>query len=371
MSSRPNGHTAIGPMAAVAALYRGEDAVLAEAILTDLSQQVFHGPVVPPAGLTQQLLARVSLRLLQATTRPDLRNSAVPGYRNRLLERSGHPYATSLLRPGDGAAANLVEGGDPMNGPYLMLVPGIRANGNRWDRLFFNSVQSLDVQRRFILETRATFEAAQAILQSGRPVRMKAVAAGTGLSLILTYDKLIREGADSRRITAIITDRDAANTSKTKHLLKNLASTRGHRFTCTDGCGIAARTEDVFADAEKADGGLFDIVTAVGILEYFEGTTTSTTRERLKLPATENAFGDEVLADRLSSLTSPGGQLVINTYRPHASIRILELFGKRFAYRGRAEVAALLARHAFKPQHCAGSGNIYDVEIFKRLSSEG
>ena len=357
MSSSGASLAHLRPMDAVAALYRGEDAELSEAILTDLSQQVFHGPEAGLAGPAQRFMARLSLRLLQATTRIDHSGPAEVTYRNRLLESSGHPYALSLLNSTTAETANLVEGGDPMNGPYLMLAPGIKANGNRWDRLFFNSVQGKDVQKRFILETRATYEAAKAILQSGRPARIKAVAAGTGLSLILTYDKLIREGCDPASLTAFITDRDAGNTRKTKHLLGKLATTRDHRFTCGNGYGIAARTEDLFREPDQ-EPDPFDIVTAVGILEYFEGTTTGTTRERLGLPAPPGGFNDTDVAARLAVMACPGGQLIINTYRHHASIRILELFGKRFAFRGRGQLASLLGRHGFQPLQCAGSGNI-------------
>lgn len=354
------------PMEAVTALYHGTDAELTDAILSDLSHQVFHGPEVEPAGPAQRLLARLSHRLLQATTRLDRASAAGPVYQNRLLERSGHPYAQALLNSSCQETASLVEGGDPMNGPYLMLAPSVRRHGDRWDQLFFNSVQGKDVQFRFIRETRATYEQARALLESGRPVRLKAVAAGTGLSLILAYDKLIREGVDPASISALITDRDSANTRKTTHLLAKLAVTRGHLFTSGGESGIAARTEDLFAedtpDTASNDG--FDIVTAVGILEYFEGTSSHTTRERLGLPAPEGGLMDTDLAARLSDMTASGGHLIINTYRDHASVRILELFGKRFAFRDRTHLAALLDPHGFKPLKSAGSANIYDVEVF-------
>src|SRR4051812_5913885 len=97
MSPPPASLSNLGPMEAVAALYRGEDAALSESILADLSGRVFHGPLVEPAGAAKCLMARVSLRLLQATTHMDNGGPAPPAYRNRLLERSGHPYAISLL----------------------------------------------------------------------------------------------------------------------------------------------------------------------------------------------------------------------------------------------------------------------------------
>ena len=105
---------------------------------------------------------------------------------------------------------------------------------------------------------------------------------------------------------------------------------------------------------------------------YFEGTVTGTTRQRLGLPAPCEEFNDTHLASQLAATIQPGGRLVINTYRHHASIRILELFGKRFAFRGREELASLLGAHGFQPLHCAGSGNIYDVEVYlKKPSPEG
>ena len=111
-----------------------------------------------------------------------------------------------------------------MNGPYMMLSPEIRKNGGLWDRIFFDSIQSKDVQVRFIHETQATYTAAKRVLDRGESVRIKAVAAGTGLSLILVYDKLIRDGYDPKSITAVITDRDPANTEKSNRLLGKLAN---------------------------------------------------------------------------------------------------------------------------------------------------
>ncbi len=358
-------------MEAVQALYSGHDAALSEAILADLSRHVFESPEVSPAGPVQCFLARLSLRLLKATTREESRTDAVGEtlsvYQNRLLEKSAHSYARALLNSAAAGNAALVEGGDPMNGPYLMLAPAIRKNGDRWDRIFFNSVQGKDVQLRFILETRATFEAATALLREGRSVRVKAVAAGTGLSLILVHDRLIREGADPARITVLITDRDPANTAKTKHLLARLPTTRDHRFTCPNGFGIAARTEDIFQQStvagESSDAG-FDVVTAVGILEYFAGTDSGTTWERLGLSASPGGPSASDLAQRLAAITAPGGQLLVNTYRDHPSIRILELFGKRFIFRDRSRLAELLAPHGFTAHRSLGSGNIYDMEIF-------
>jgi len=81
-----------------------------------------------------------------------------------------------------------------MNNNYMMIAPEIRMNGGIWDRLFLDSVQGKDVRLRLAWETRATYEAAKQVLDEGQSVRIKGVAAGTGLSLILTYDRLIRNG---------------------------------------------------------------------------------------------------------------------------------------------------------------------------------
>ena len=158
------------PMEAVAALYAEGRQDEARAIIASLARAVFEGPHQSPAGPAQRLMARASHRLLQWTTRRH--ESAAPdqpaaGFRNRLLERSGHPYASSLLASSHQDVESLVEGGDPMNGPYMMIAPEIRGAGSRWDRLFFNSVQGRDVQLRFIWETRATYEAACHRLDQG------------------------------------------------------------------------------------------------------------------------------------------------------------------------------------------------------------
>jgi hypothetical protein len=58
------------------------------------------------------------------------------------------------------------------------------------------------------------------------------------------------------------------------------------------------------------------------------------------------------------------GSLIVNTMRNDPSTRILELFGRRFVYRARKDLQALLASVSFRPERLVGSGNIYDVEVY-------
>ena len=73
------------------------------------------------------------------------------------------------------------------------------------------------------------------------------------------------------------------------------------------------------------------------------------------------------LIARLSATTNLGGALIINTYRPDASTRILELFGKRFDYRDRAKLRELMAMKNFGNARLIGSGNIYDLEVYEKI----
>jgi hypothetical protein len=229
-------------------------------------------------------------------------------------------------------------------------------------------VQGRDVQIRFILETKATHAEAAARLGEGRDVRMKALAAGTGLSLILAYDRLLREGADAKRIHARITDRDPLNTAKTERLLAKLAGQRGWKLAQGEEAGIRAETEDIFE--EPAEGlreeRKQDVVTAVGILEYLQGFTCETTEQRHQLEEAEEPATALHLVSRLCAMTRPDGALVVNTYRPHSSTRILELFGKRFDYRDILNMSALLSGTQFSRHRVAGSGLIYDVKVYKK-----
>jgi hypothetical protein len=68
-------------------------------------------------------------------------------------------------------------------------------------------------------------------------------------------------------------------------------------------------------------------------------------------------------------MTTHRGSLIVNTYRDHSCIRILELFGKRFNFRDRVHLRDLLAPLNFQSFHLAGSGHIYDVEVFEKSAS--
>jgi hypothetical protein len=357
------------PMDAVSALYTGDNHELSSAIVNSLSQAIFEGNEIKPAGKLKQALAHVSHRVMQWTTRTDTTQdpsgSEITLFSNRLLERSKHPYAKALLNSSCGENVALVEGGDPMNGPYMMISPEIRKNCGVWDRLFFDSVQSRDVQSRIIWETQATYHAAKRWLEQGAPVRLKAVAAGTGLSMMLVYDKLVSDGFDPKLITARITDRDQANINKANRLLDALARVRNPKLGSDWRSGITAVAEDIFASDAEA-GEQYDVVTAIGILEYFHGCSSTTTHERLKLEPPSNSVTAHDLVPRLTSMASDRAHLIVNTYKDHSSTRILELFGKRFVYRSPDDIQSLLASADFRPHRIAGSGHIYDVKVYEK-----
>lgn len=359
-------------MEAVAALYAEGEHELSEAIIASLSRAVFGGGSLAPAGLVQRAMARITYRILKWTTTRrgvDAQSGVEGTFHNPLLRRTGHPYAHALLASSSKDAESLVEGGDPMNGPYMMIVPEILKIGTKWDRVFLNSVQGKDVQLRFIWETQATYEAAASRLKKGKAVRMKALAAGTGLSMIVAYDRLIRDGYDPAQITATITDRDKANTDKTARMLDKLLTTRGQSQSAETEGGISAATEDIFEGEPGAGpnhGANYDVVTAVGILEYLQGCTSDTTERRLKLHEPAEEATAHHLAERLGSMTADDAALIVNTYRSHMSTRILELFGKRFDYRSRENLTALLATANFRTPRLVGSGNIYDVKVYEK-----
>ena len=152
------------PMEAANALYSESSGAVAEAIVASLRQQVFDAELPKPSTGIRRSLAKLVLRILKRTTRAETQTAAdgreVLVYRNRILERSNHPYASTLLRPSDMESASFVEGGDAMNAPYMMLSPEIRKNAATWDRIFLDSVLGRDVQLRFVWETRITHEIA-------------------------------------------------------------------------------------------------------------------------------------------------------------------------------------------------------------------
>jgi hypothetical protein len=261
-----------------------------------------------------------------------------------------------------------------MNGPYMMISPEILGMSDVWDRLLMHSVQGKDVQLRFVRETQATYQAARSRLEKEGSIRMKAVAAGTGLSMILAYDRLINQGHDPARMTVRITDRDKSNVDKAQRLLSKLASTQGRVTSAETEGGISVGTEDLFAELPSSGAvgeATYHVVTAVGILDYLPGFTCGTTERSLRLPQPEEEVQAEHLAVRLGHMTTDDGVLIVNTYRPHASTRILELFGRRFDYRHRENLSSLLATAGFGAPHLVGSGHMYDVVVYKKSSPVG
>ena len=363
----------VRPMEAVAALYSEGHCEISLAILSSLSKAIFDAPQPRAASWLHRAVARFSYRVLKrTTTRVEAAGGAEDSavFRNPILEQSEHPYAQSLLASSSRQTESLVEGGDPMNAQYMIIAPEIRRACTLWDGIFFNSVPGKDVQLRFIWETKATWAEAKARLDKGGPVRLKALAAGTGLSMILAYDRLLRDGCDPGRITVRITDRDPVNTAKTGLLLGKLAASRGWNLGSGDAAGISARTEDIFEDDPAADPAGrtgYDVVTAVGILEYLQGYTCETTERRLRLHEPEEPATAVHLAEKLGAMTAAGASLIVNTHRPHASTRILELFGKKFDYREETNMSALLATADFRPARLAGSALIYDVKVYEKM----
>ncbi len=369
------GRLQIRPMDAVTTLFAEGEAEVSDAVISALSQAVFENEPPKPAGKAQQMLARLSYRLLKRTTVPhqDVGRSDAEitmRYRNRFLDRSKHPYAETLMGSSCEKSVSIVEGAAPMNGPYMMIVPEIFECAGVWDKLLLNSVLGREVQLRFVWETRATHAEMRRRLLAGEAVNVKALAAGTGLSLIVAYDRLVREGLELSGLRVRITDREARNVEKTRRLLAKLAGLRGWQLAGADEAGIWAETEDVFAGDGMA-GARFDVVTAVGILEYFQGSTCDTTEARHGLAQEEEPADALNLVARLCEMTRAGGSLVVNTFRPHASTRILELFGKRFDYRHPKNMAALLAGTQFREPVIVGSGLIYDVKVYKKGRPQG
>jgi hypothetical protein len=359
------------PMDAVAALYGSGQRELSEEIVASLSRAIVSGTDPRPAGWLQRIMARVSYRLLKWTTSSveseDEAGSMTTVFSNSVMERSGHPYARSLLASSKTENASLVEGGDPMNANYMLIAPEIRTSGGLWDRLLLGSVQGKDVRLRLALETRATYETAKRLLKKKQPIRLKAVAAGTGLSMILAYDKLVREGYDPDLITAVITDREQANIDMANRLLDKLATTKENRRIRGKRCGICAETEDIFSERSNAGAAnieRYDVVTAIGILEYFQGISYATSGRQRKIETTDKSVNAHHLAEVFDRITTDCGSLIVNTMRNDPSTRILELFGRRFVYRNRKNLRSLLASVNFLPERLMGSGNIYDVEVY-------
>lgn len=368
MSVKPPDSPAIAqnpltPMEAVGALFAPGRDEAARAVVESVSAAVFDAPPPRPSSLVRRGLARLVWRLMQGTTRSETRRGPdgreVVVFRNRILERSGHPYAATLLEPSRADTQDFVEGGDPMNALYMMLSPEVRRHAGTWDHIMLDSVQGRDVQLRFVWETRYTRDLAAARLARGEAVRLKAVAAGAGLSMILVLDRLLREGHDPALIEVSIADRESSNVAKAERLLGKLPATRPLLETGR----VRALTEDLLAPSDDRPN---DVITVMGILEYFPGHTFTTTERHLGHPEPEGPPHAEELVRHVAAMTAPGGSLITNTFRLISAVRIMEVFGKKFRYRGRPEMQRLLATSGFSPSGRYQSGNVFDVEVFEK-----
>lgn len=353
----------LAPMDAVAALYgEGEDR-MARRIVASLNRRIFEDTPPQPSSLPRRALALMVWHLMRGTTRKETRpgpgGTEVTAYRNRILEGSGHPYAATLLESSRADTQDFVEGGDPMNAVYMMLSPEVLRHAGLWDKIMLDSVQARDVQCRLVWEALLTHRAAASRLARGGVVRLKAVAAGTGLGMVLVLDRLLREGGDPARIRATITDREASNVEKAARLLGKLETTK----PLLDSGAIRVRTEDLLAPSDTEP---HEVITVMGILEYFPGHTFTTTEEHLGQPAPDGPPHAEEIVRNISSMTAPGGSLVTNTFRLQSAVRIMEVFGKKFRYRGRPEMQKLLATGGFRPEGQHYSGNVFDVEVFRK-----
>ena len=362
----------LAPMRAVAALYgEGQDAT-ARAIVGALTRRVFDEEPPVPSNLVRRGLGRLVFRLMQRTTRAEKR----PGtdgkdtvvYRNRILEDSGHSYAQTLLEPSRADTANFVEGGDPMNAVYMMLLPEIRRHAELWDKVILDSVQARDVQWRFVWETRLAHHLAAQRLESGRAVRLKAVAAGTGLCMAVLMEKLLGEGHDPRLISVTVSDREASNIEKALRLFGKLPGTAANLALHPGSShGIHLQIEDILQPTTKtAHDAPFDVVTVVGLLEYFPGHTLITTEELLGEPRPEGPPNAMQVVANVAATTAEGGHVIVNTFRQQSAVRTMEVFGKRFRYRGREEMRTLMATAKLAPTGRSVSANIFDVEVFEK-----
>ena len=108
------------------------------------------------------------------------------------------------------------------------------------------------------------------------------------------------------------------------------------------------------------------MVTAVGILDYLQGFTCDTTERCLRLQHPEEAVNAERLAAKLGNMATDAADLIVNTYRPNPSTRILELFGRRFDYRNEENLTSLLATAGFRAPRVVGSGNMYGVLVYEK-----
>ena len=335
-------------MEAAIALFEEDDAT-STALVDSLSRVVFDTPQPAAASGIKRILARLALRYLTRTTRIEDGR-----HRNAALERTEYPYALILLHSTDEESANLVEGGDPMNAPYMMGLPEIRENAIIYDKLFLDSVIGQDVRLRFRWETLATYELAKAKLDAGSPVRLKAGAAGTGLSMILTYHRLIKDGYDPEKITVHITDRAPENSAKTNRLLAHLGY----------GGNIIAYPEDLLEAPEPEEH--YDVLTLVGILEYFIGDTATTTEELQGNPAPTSGPHASDFFQSAAKTLAPGGTLIVNTFHIETGARLVEPFGKKMRYRTLKELTTLAKAANLSPQKTQGSSHVFNIELFSK-----
>src|SRR5262249_47335167 len=108
----------------------------------------------------------------------------------------------------------------------------------------------------------------------------------------------------------------------------------------------------------------YHVVTAVGVFHYLPGFTCQTTERSLRFPQPEEGVQAEHPAPPLGPKIAADGGLIVNTYPPPARTPLLELFGRRFDYRHRENLSALLATAGFGVPRLVGSGHIYDVEVY-------
>lgn len=361
-------------MEAVETLYGEGNEHVSREIVAALNRRIFGQSLPRPSNIARRALGRFAFLLMNRTTKREFRTGPegkpVAFYRNRILERSNHPYARTLLEPSRADTEHYVEGGDPMNAVYMMLVPEIRRKAGTWDHIMLDAVQSRDVQWRLVWETRITHDLATRRLRDGKPVRMKAAAAGTGLSMILATERLLEDGYDPQLISVSITDREPANIEKALRLINKLPAVGRHLALHTGSShGIVLHIEDLLhASSKTAHDARFHVVTAIGILEYFPGFTFTTTEEHLGETVPGGGAQARDIVAALSSMTAAGGFLVTNSFRKCSAIRTMEVFGKRFRYRGRKEMEALLATGGFVPAGKVVSGNIFDVEVYSQTS---
>jgi hypothetical protein len=185
------------------------------------------------------------------------------------------------------------------------------------------------------------------------------VAAGAGVSMVLVLDRLLREGHDPALISATISDREANNVAKATRLLGKLTSTR----PLLDSGRVRALAEDILAPKDDRPN---DVITVMGILEYFPGHTFTTSERHLGYPEPEGPPYAEDVVRNVAAMTATGGSLVTNTFRLIGAVRIMEVFGKKFRYRGRPEMQRLLATSGFVPAGQHQSGKVFDVEVFEK-----